>query len=699
VETLFHPTGSAPTLAAADGAEDGGGDGGRAGEEAAAAAGGRRRQSRAAAGVEFCRWDVLACINCDRGKRGQPETTAIEPAASCSTSTPVRDDSAPRKLGPSLLELRRLEFSAAGSSGEDDDEEEEGLFSTSTTLCVSRGSPTAAGTSVASTCLDVWRRQEAGGPDPSPCATGLTTGALCIHTFRPNQGIDGGGDDDDASFPYVPTVEHYHTSRSQRSATAVAWRPSHRQVAIGLTEQQQQQQQSAGPSGVGDRQLLHQKQAFGGGGRRGGGPVVAPAAVGTAAGGLGAVGRGATGGGGGDRECCCLVWDVEHQSGGGGRRSKVAPLHKLSHQTGVTSLAWLEGGQTLAVGGQHRNLQLFDLRLTGATPPPIQVYAHNFGVHGIAADPVRTWQFATFCRAIGEVVKLWDARRMDTPMTEIKVSTNESSTTQSNTKSSHPTVTAVQWSTLEPGQLSIVMGNAVYDYDASGSGARPVHTSTLHNRKPILDFALYPYSILSDKDVAPDSADTGVDKRKIIADLFPKRMVVVLDDRTVRDVAKHRMAPLAISNRDGRVLHALGRTLWAGSPSTGPTAIDSPTIRADEDISATMVRRARCFHAYKYAMNTRSNINVLAEEESVSGSPSQTRDQLLRLWTWIERVEDLCAEIFDEAWEDVSPKWSAKGLMNAGIWSLLRLDDGVESEMQSYSESLCCTTYESEGRR
>ena len=55
-------------------------------------------------------------------------------------------------------------------------------------------------------------------------------------------------------------------------------------------------------------------------------------------------------------------------------------------------------------------------------------------------------------------------------------------------------------------------------------------------------------------------------------------------------------------------------------------------------------------------MDTKANIKMLAEdgiEAEDTGSMHQstpTRDALLRLWSWVERVESLCAE----SWQDDS---------------------------------------------
>jgi WD40 repeat protein len=236
-----------------------------------------------------------------------------------------------------------------------------------------------------------------------------------------------------------------------------------------------------------------------------------------------------------DREYCCLLWDVEHQSssaadsqlassssssGGSSswsmRRASVpasaraTPLHKLSHQMGVASLAWLMDGNVLACGGQLRSLQLYDLRGAGGGPAgsavaaPVSVsYAHNFAVHVSAgSDPTRPWLLASFCRSPSEPVKIWDCRRMDSasgPVSEIKIRSGDYASY----------VSAVQWSPMESGRLVVATGNTFHEYDvlsssgsvggnfATGTGSssassalRSIPIQTLYAKDLIADFCL-----------------------------------------------------------------------------------------------------------------------------------------------------------------------------------------------------------------
>jgi hypothetical protein len=127
--------------------------------------------------------------------------------------------------------------------------------------------------------------------------------------------------------------------------------------------------------------------------------------------------------------------------------------------------------------------------------------------------------------------------------------------------------------------------------------------------------------------------------------------------------------------------------------------MENSDISCEEDISATMMRRARCSRVAKYSMETSANIKLLTEEIPRGDSSSEvlsTRLSLLRLWSWIERVESLCDDAEDME-DDV--RWPAKGLFDSGIWRLLGLDGGSPVEDVAYSEVLSCQIYDSAARR
>lgn len=138
--------------------------------------------------------------------------------------------------------------------------------------------------------------------------------------------------------------------------------------------------------------------------------------------------------------------------------------------------------------------------------------------------------------------------------------------------------------------------------------------------------------------------------------------------------------------------------------------MERSTITSDDDISATMMRRARCSRAARYSMETGANIKLLSEEVQKLGETSlhstsdviSTRLSLLRLWSWIERVESLSSDAEDM--EDDPLRWPAKGLLDSGIWHLLGLSgesSGASSVeyREAYSELLSCPIYDSVARR
>lgn len=612
--------------------------------------------------VQFANANLVACINC---MDIAVDTSPIE----------INTPRIHRKLGPILMEMRQLQYSAQTSASSPE------LFTTRT-MALSRGNP-SLGTSVSSTCLDVssilpvttYSSHANSLNRPPPCATGLTTGALCIHTFTESSQQGSSADDD---FAYSSQIEYFHTPRHHRQATAVSWRRHNsRHVAIGLVSSAMAGPNSSMATASGRRAPNN------------------PALVGKPA-------------GGGDREFCCFLWDIEHQSSGT-RKTNTSPLFKLSHNAGVASLAWLlEGGQTLAVGGQQRNIQLYDLRVSGTSSatPPISALCHNFGVHGIEVDPFRPHQFATFCRAAGEPVKIWDARHMESAVSEIKLPSSD-----------NLLVSSLRWSSREAGVLSVALGDLVQDYDTS---SRPVLIRVNRAKAPILDMALYPGSFPKDPAELPaaSTAKSGSDSilhspnqqpddLRLISELYPQRMLVVLSDQMVHDQAKHSIAPLAVSRRDGRVVHALGKHLFLGSTRDGPSAMERGQASPDEDISATMMRRARCLQQAKYSMDTKSNIKILANEIGPE------RDALLRLWTWIDRIESLANSAVLNTTEELGAtsnpmddgglSWASKGLDEAGVWKLLQMGEEKPSDMTHdsilNSDSLACNVYDSPVRR
>jgi hypothetical protein len=369
-----------------------------------------------------------------------------------------------------------------------------------------------------------------------------------------------------------------------------------------------------------------------------------------------------------------------------------APISKLSHNVGVASLAWLAEGKTLCIGSQFQYFHLYDLRMSGTTAAPTGTWAHSDAVDGIVADSFRPDLLATFGKTAGEPVKLFDVRRLDTSVGEIKINSGS-------------IVSAIQFSKVHPGMLSVAVGDLVQAYDTTTSTSRPVLAQQSNAESNILDFCLYP----KQRQHASNNEESDtLTNENFVSELYQNRMLVVLADKSVQDMATTTTAPLAISRRDGCLAHAFGGALWIESSTKGPSATENPKFHAAEDISSRMMRRAKCSNTTRYSMDASLNLEMFSHEEDfentnqeslLNGSLPSIRI-MIGLWSWIERIERFYSqrEVYG------AEKWPAKGLADSGAWHLLEMnrtasDDGAVSDTVRSDSFLSIDTYDSPSRR
>eukprot|EP00551_Chaetoceros_affinis_P013408 CAMPEP_0203686416 /NCGR_PEP_ID=MMETSP0090-20130426/49049_1 /ASSEMBLY_ACC=CAM_ASM_001088 /TAXON_ID=426623 /ORGANISM="Chaetoceros affinis, Strain CCMP159" /LENGTH=839 /DNA_ID=CAMNT_0050555639 /DNA_START=488 /DNA_END=3004 /DNA_ORIENTATION=- len=500
------------------------------------------------------------------------------------------------------------------------------------------------------------------------CATGLSSGALCIHTVKnleeyariqmeeeKEEEADGrrhypktildSANSDEASVSYF----FHRQPRHNRSASAVAWKCGSRgsnssHVAIGYNP-------ASGDRFTPGKRSPSTMQSHGGFSGKG--------------------------------ECCALVWDVEAQSAPAKGKLQ-EPTHKYAHNSSVTSLNWISDGKLLAVGCQHRNLQIYDLISAG----PISVFAaHERSVNGIEVDPHNSNVFATFSRGLAEPVKIWDRRRADSCVAEIKT---HGAQTWGDGKELQTFVSGIAWENSSEGILCIAKGDELRSYNTKISPSRPILTNITHSDEPLqcISFPLHGKTLMKTKSAYND--------------VIPQRILAVCTDDTVTDLPTKQLSPLSLSNRDGRVANALGSQLYIGNPSNGPSTTKRPTYSPFEDVSITMVRRARSLHNKRYSTDAASNLEMLtsekeaflAEKEGDIGSNHELvhlrlLENLYSVWSWIERVENLCfvpgtgidSGIVDERF------WTAKTLCDAGVFRLLRLDEADIDDFETFSKS------------
>jgi hypothetical protein len=601
--------------------------------------------------LQFFKRDILACINCatevTEPKPAQQQHQLSTDTASATATAATTAVGGVNKLGPLLMELRQIVY--------DPDLDNASHFFRTVSIGQARGNPNF-GSSVASTCLSVH-------PDPNVnvCATGQSTGSLCIHALASltlsssSSGSSSDHGDSGAIAWQCAAPDYYQNGQrmSHRAASAVEWRPhlsSH--IAVGLTA-------GGGGGGHTDNSATTMRQPM------------------RLASGHGSGGNGGGGTSSGDRDHNCFVWDVEHQRG-----QRAAPLYRVAHQTGVSSLGWALDGQVLILGNQHRNLQLYDLRIdsgsSNASRAPLSVHAHNFGVHGIQVDPAKPFQFVSFSRAMGEPVKLWDARRMTTtPVMEIKLGASA-------------TVQMAEW--LHNGKLTLLVGSTLHCYDTS-TGARPIFSRSFHlENAGVNDFATYPYD-----------GDDGR-KQDIVTTYLKKRVFVTRLDKTISDAPFHRSAPLSVSKHSGQLISAFASDInftWPLPAATvrGP---DATTIRSDEDISDTMMRRAQGKGKERYSLKVATNCRFLLDEahNADGGTERQqkARKELYNAWRWVHWIEGLLEETTDKARMLLKSTLQFRGLLDAGVMKLLDLDNNGQ-DLQGISKTLSVATFDSKGRR
>lgn len=128
--------------------------------------------------------------------------------------------------------------------------------------------------------------------------------------------------------------------------------------------------------------------------------------------------------------------------------------------------------------------------------------------------------------------------------------------------------------------------------------------------------------------------------------------------------------------------------------------MEKNTFDITEDISATMMRRARCLHVARYSTDASSNLEMISREihtirteRNLNGNLEYTSlisscEQLWRLWSWIDRVEQLCARKEKDINIAIDERrLPAKGLHDAGLLSLLRMNKKDAEDVSTFDKS------------
>ena len=171
---------------------------------------------------------------------------------------------------------------------------------------------------------------------------------------------------------------------------------------------------------------------------------------------------------------------------------------------------------------------------------------------GIEADPFRQHIFATFSDIDCEPVKIWDARRLDMAITEIKTNNFPG-------RSNDSLIKSIEWSLINPGNLALVSGDTIRVFDTVPN--RPVLTRIIHTQGDLECIAFEPSSRKS----TMHDADKCADSNHMI---YPHRLLTVATNGNVRLIPEHQSSPLSISPKSGVISHSFGNKVWFGEGFT-----------------------------------------------------------------------------------------------------------------------------------
>eukprot|EP01032_Pedospumella_encystans_P014614 gene14614-16769_t len=196
-------------------------------------------------------------------------------------------------------------------------------------------------------------------------------------------------------------------------------------------------------------------------------------------------------------EFCAIVWDFEHEH-----------YLQTSFSEAACSVSWLpDNAHSLAVGTSMGWVKVYDTR-TNTSGASCSIMAHPAPrprkIRGIRPDPFRPHLFATYSDYPGDVVKVWDLRKVANPSSKAAVvppsfivypqtagTANASPINNSNTHSTSyfvngggteaEAVADVAWSTSRPGVLAVATSSRpVISFfstnTASGSSQVPLYS-------------------------------------------------------------------------------------------------------------------------------------------------------------------------------------------------------------------------------
>jgi len=426
--------------------------------------------------------------------------------------------------------------------------------------------------------------------------------------------------------------------------------------------------------------------------------------------------------------------------------SQLPPSLKFANAEAATALCWVAGHpQLLAVGTGLKYLRLYDLRLNNLSnsQTPVSVVAHNKSVLGVKSNGHSSCNtlLATFGDGPQEVVKIWDIRRISVanpvPVTQIKPPPRAGGGSSA--------VQQICWSPIQQYVLATTQAeaNSICLWDVSKLPQRPVttpyHVEHIPGGRVIRHFSWQEACTsqgAGKQKTGPVEEQTAQHSmsgsfQENVSLVFANRVLVAHDNPheshiVVEDITVGKFHPLALGV-NGDTFFSWGRLTFKGKAQTqNKTPRLEPQFRIASE-KALETSRNGMFHAHEeididckmkwraqdgYCMDIAQNLQILMNEidsispndEAAGSLEADKLNQLWRLWSWIEKVENLVYAHRSSTGDFGELKHRrALNLVTAGVFSILGLEDGSDREEDGVEvfqhSSLHCPVFSAKGRR
>ena len=430
-------------------------------------------------------------------------------------------------------------------------------------------------------------------------------------------------------------------------------------------------------------------------------------------------------------ECTC-VYDVESAllttSGDStgtsvSSRNSIQQLtatHKFSFGDGCVSLQWIpQNPNLIAVGTTTGWIRVYDLRK--GHPAAMSVMAHtnirSKKVKGIRSDPFNHNLISTFSDSEGEPVKIWDLRKVEkakeapvftvypqhpTAMSGSSANTGMNSVTGSATNIavdvSKCSVTDIEYSPERANVLAVGISKAdcVLVYSTKSShldiqSRTPILTINVPDGVKNMSWNTGKSNGIEKKNFIPDIAgnqevalDSSSVTRHCISTKDHHRLLIATRKMEYVDLTVVEQQPLAINAKNDILFGRNSSVVMAKSNRTSSKVLDRPSLCSTPPPSDSVLMppvpdacfgiddhlmRERC--SAGYSVDSGKNLQKLSDELD-DLDPTSTEAsrciQLLRAWSWVDRVETL--NIKDDSFN----------LENSGILRLLKDDNDNDKD-------------------